>query len=148
MPAAVHLLRAKPDPRGRVALGKAIEAINHLLATEITGFDIVMHADGSLLLTPMVEIPARRVIQLNPQDFAAFTENTRVDSGPNAELLAAADAVRAELGAGTVKVSSDLKPIDLEHAEKPRLPRHRPGTQEPARAGATRKGGVKRDTIK
>jgi hypothetical protein len=144
MPTVIHLLRVKPDPRGCVALGKAIEAINDLLATEITGFDILLNADGSLLLTPTDDIPARRIIRLNPQDFTTFTGIIKDDSGPKAELLPAAEAYRAEIEAGTVKAPSDHKTIDLEHSDNPRLRRNRPGTREPAYPRSPRKGGGKR----
>jgi len=36
------ILRVKPDPRGRLALGKAIEAINRRLSTVVSGFDVLV----------------------------------------------------------------------------------------------------------
>jgi hypothetical protein len=84
------LLRVKPDPRGRLAIGKAIEALNRRLQTAISGFDVLLNDDGSLTLKPTVEVPAESAIVLGRADWTRFTEIIEQDAAPNAALRRAA----------------------------------------------------------
>ena len=103
-----HLLtRVKPDPRGRLAFGKAIEAVNELLHAQVTGFDVPLNDDGSVLLKPTVEVPAESVIGLSRRDWNAFTDVIDNSHVPNAAALAAAEEYAAERKAG--RIVSPLK---------------------------------------
>lgn len=44
--------RVRLDSKGRIALGKFI-------SEDVTGFEVLIQEDGSLVLSPTVEIPAR-----------------------------------------------------------------------------------------
>jgi hypothetical protein len=90
--ATIHpILRVKPDPRGRLALGKAIEALNRRLSTVVSGFDVLMNDDGSLLLKPTVEVPAETTIVLNRTVWVRFLDVINDDAAPNAALRRAAE---------------------------------------------------------
>jgi hypothetical protein len=90
--ATIHpILRVKPDPRGRLALGKAIDAISRRLSTAVSGFDVLMNDDGSLLLKPTVEVPAETTIVLNRTDWMRFLDVIDDDAAPNAALRRAAE---------------------------------------------------------
>ena len=110
MPTPVHILKAKPDPRGRLALGKAIEAVNHFLATSISGFDCLMNSDGSLLLKPMVEVEARSTLRMHQSDWADFNVAiARPATAPNAALRAVGAAFKSRIRTGAFTLSSDLE---------------------------------------
>lgn len=66
------ILHVKADERGRVAIGKAIEALNGLLSSHVTGFDVSINPDASLVMRPTVEVPASCAMRLNQQDWSAF----------------------------------------------------------------------------
>jgi hypothetical protein len=137
MPTPVHILKAKPDPRGRLALGKAIEAVNNFLATSISGFDCLMNSDGSLLLRPMVEVEARSTFRMDQSDWADFNVAiARPVSKPNAALRAVGEAFKSRIRTGGFTLSSDLETGlgTTETAEEPiarrsRAPEHLMSTQ-------------------
>ena len=110
MPPPVHILKAKPDPRGRLALGKAIEAVNRFLATSISGFDCLMNSDGSLTLKPMVEVEARGTFRMHQSEWVEFNAAiVRPTSEPNAKLRAASKAFKSRVQAGTIVLSPELE---------------------------------------
>lgn len=65
MSIAAPILHVKADPRGRVAIGKAIETLSGLLSTHITGFDVILNEDSTLVLRPTTEVPAQCVMTLS-----------------------------------------------------------------------------------
>ena len=88
--ASLPLLHVAPDERGRVALGKAIEALNERLSTVVNGFDIRISDAGELVLKPTVSVPADAAIVLNKTDWRRLTEILEEDGAPNENLQQAA----------------------------------------------------------
>ncbi|HAT09715.1 MAG TPA: hypothetical protein DCS97_03805 [Planctomycetes bacterium] len=73
-----------------MALGKAIEAINRRLSTVVSGFDVLVNDDGSLLLRPTVEVPAEATIVLDRADWGQFLQVIDSNAEPNDALRSAA----------------------------------------------------------
>lgn len=119
----VFVARVKPDPRGRLALSKGIEAVNRLLRTAVSGFDVTLKADGSLTLRPMVEVPANQAIKLSTQEWEKFSELMNKPQGVNAALQKAVRSHQTAIIAGEVvsegsRIEKSVAPDPVpEHAE-------------------------------
>lgn len=119
----VFVTRVKPDPRGRLALSKAIEAVNRLLHTAVSGFDVLLQADGSLMLRPMVEVPANQAIKLSTQEWEKFSELMNKPQGVNAALQKAVRSHQTAIIAGEV-VSGRSRAGKSVAPEQPDTPDH------------------------
>jgi hypothetical protein len=117
------ITRVKPDPRGRLAFSKAIDAINRLLSTSVSGFDVLLNdEDKSLTLRPTVEVPASRAVVLSPKDWAAFTEIINSDEAPNAALMAAARRHRNAISSGQVTSAMKSETVSEAAAKESKRP--------------------------
>jgi hypothetical protein len=89
------LARVKPDPKGRITVGKVLAALErkHIAAT---GFDIIEEDDGSFRLRPTIEVPAQVVITLSHRDAQTLAHVDDESVAPNAALRAAAERFRRD----------------------------------------------------
>lgn len=114
MATATHF-RVELDDRERLALGKVLRAAK----TDARAWDATPQADGSIVLRPLLEVPADAVSKLSPAAWTELQQLIEEGQGASAALLRAAAASRAAIEAGVlVRKGADAAGIPAASARR------------------------------
>jgi hypothetical protein len=114
MATATHF-RVELDDRERLALGKVLRAAK----TDVRAWDATPRADGSIVLRPLLEVPADAVSKLSPAAWTELQQLIEEGQGASAALLRAAAASRAAIAAGVlVRQGADAEVISAASARR------------------------------